>query len=404
MISPSLISVDEARDQITGGNAILAPETVSLKDALGRVLATPLIAQLDQPPFDGSAMDGYAVRFADCETLPVTLNVVGTSAAGDRFTGSLGKGDAVRIYTGAPVPEGADTVVMQENCDADSDQVTVREGVIQGRHIRQRGNDFAKDDERLAAGTILDHRSIALAAAMNLPELSVVKKPRIALIATGDELVLPGETPNPDQIISSNSFGLSAAVTSWGGEPVDLGIIPDDQGAVQDALARASQTADVIVTLGGASVGDRDLIAKEAAANAGDFALDFWKIAMKPGKPLIYGRWQGTPLLGLPGNPVSALVTARLFLKPLIAALMGASTADPTSLAITETALPENGPRQDYVRAKLVGERGGLPLLAPVPVQDSAQLSALADAWGLIIRPPYAPAIEAGEQVPALPL
>lgn len=393
----ALIPVDEAKARILTGARPLAREDVPLHQCAGRVLAADIRARRDQPPFPASAMDGYAVRFADVENAPARLRVIGTAPAGHSFRGSLKAGEAVRIFTGAPVPRGADTVVIQENTEAADGLVNVKVPAQRlGQHIRRRGLDFAKGQGLLRKGTLLGAREVGLAAAMNWPELPVTKRPRVAIFTTGDELVSPGRTLRADQIVSSNSFALSAFVRRYGGEAVDLGIIPDRINAISRAIRRASG-ADVLLTTGGASVGDHDLV--QAALKAEGIALDFWKIALRPGKPLMFARSGRRRILGLPGNPVSALVCARIFLKPLIFALLGLPPADETVRARLGAPLPANDLRQDYLRALVSRSADGVYVATPFPVQDSSMQRALTEAGGLIVRPPYAPEAREGDQV-----
>lgn len=393
----ALIPVDEAKARILTGARPLARENVLLHQCAGRVLAADIKARRDQPPFPASAMDGYAVRFADVENAPARLRVIGTAPAGHSFRGSLKAGEAVRIFTGAPVPRGADTVVIQENTEAADGLVNVKVPAQRlGQHIRRRGLDFAKGQGLLRKGTLLGAREVGLAAAMNWPELPVTKRPRVAIFTTGDELVSPGRTLRADQIVSSNSFALSAFVRRHGGEAVDLGIIPDRINAISRAIRRASG-ADVLLTTGGASVGDHDLV--QAALKAEGIALDFWKIALRPGKPLMFARSGRRRILGLPGNPVSALVCARIFLKPLIFALLGLPPADETVRARLGAPLPANDLRQDYLRALVSRSADGVYVATPFPVQDSSMQRALTEAGGLIVRPPYAPEAREGDQV-----
>ncbi len=396
-----MLTVDEARAKILAAlpapQSSHAPQTCSvpLKDANGRVLAKPLAAKRTQPPAAMSAMDGYAVCAADCATAPVTLPLVGESAAGKGYDGTLKSGQAVRIFTGATMPAGADAVVIQENADRDGDRVTINQAVKAGQHIRPKGQDFSAGDTPLAPGTRLTGFELALLAAMNHAEVPVMRRPRVGLLATGDELVLPGSAPGPDQIIASNAIGLAALIEDWDGTAIDLGIQPDDLTTITKAVERAHDL-DILVTIGGASVGDHDYV-QQALKDAG-VEIDFWKVAMKPGKPLMFGTRGQQIVLGLPGNPVSALVTARLFLKPLLAGFCGQSECHDDARALTlTTALRPNGPRQDYIRATIAGDQ-----VTPLAVQDSAQLSAIARADGLIIRPPQADAAEIGDHVPVL--
>jgi len=396
-MAASMLTVDEARTKILGGLPAPQSHAVALHDALHQILAAPLAAKRTQPPSAMSAMDGYAVRAADCAACPSTLKIIGESAAGKGFAGTVEQGQAVRIFTGATIPAGADAVVIQENTDRDGDQVTINQAPSVSANIRPAGQDFNEGDTPLAAGTYLTGFELALIAAMNHADVPVIKRPRIGLLATGNELVLPGQTPGPDQIIASNTIGLAGLITGWGGTAIDLGILPDDLTTITMAIERAHDL-DVLVTIGGASVGDHDYV-QQALKDAG-VEIDFWKVAMKPGKPLMLGRRNHQTVLGLPGNPVSALVTARLFLRPLINGLLGLSTDEgDEDVLVKELAadLKPNGPRQDYIRATINGDQ-----VTPLSVQDSAQLSALARADGLIIRPPHAPAASAGLGVPVM--
>ncbi|WP_421723664.1 gephyrin-like molybdotransferase Glp [Bauldia sp.] len=385
----SLLPVAEAIDRIVGDVDPLSAETVAIADAHDRVLAEPLVARRDQPPFPASAMDGYAVRASDA-TAGARLTVIGTAAAGDRFGGAVSPGEAVRIFTGAPVPPGADTILIQENAERlDENTVLVREPPEQGRHIRMAGLDFRADDGLLGAGSRLTPSQIALAAAMGYGALPVRRRPIVAIVATGDELVPPGAEPGPDQIVSSNSVGVAAIVRDAGGAPHDLGITADEPSALARSIAAAEAiSADILVTLGGASVGDHDLVQK-ALLDAG-MTLDFWRIAMRPGKPLMFGRLGDRRVLGLPGNPVSAMVCGLLFLKPLVGALLGRPRVDPTEAAVLGAPMPANQARQDYVRARFGETSDGRPLATPLPVQDSAMLTVLAEADCLIVREPHA--------------
>jgi molybdopterin molybdotransferase len=396
----ALMPVGEAKDRILNGAKTLPRESVPLHQCAGRVLAAEIKAKRDQPPFPASAMDGYAVRFADVQTVPAKLKVVGSAPAGHGFGGTVKAGQAVRIFTGAPVPKGADTVVIQENTEAAEGQVTATVAAQrEGQHIRRKGLDFARGEELLRRGTLLGAREIGLAAAMNWPALPVTRRPRVAIFTTGDELVSPGTTPRADQIVSSNSFALSAFVRRYGGEAVDLGIIPDNLKAISRAVRKASG-ADVLLTTGGASVGDHDLV--QAALKAEGIALDFWKIALRPGKPLMFARHRGQRILGLPGNPVSALVCSRIFLKPLLSALLGLPPADDVVKARLGSDLPANDQRQDYLRATVARGGDGSFEATPFKLQDSSMQRALTQAQGLIIRAPFAPAARAGDLVDLL--
>jgi molybdopterin molybdotransferase len=350
-----------------------------------------------------SAMDGYAVRAADVGMVPVRLRVIGAAPAGHPFDGSVGPGEAVRIFTGAPLPGGADTIVIQEDTERVGDEVVVRESSGPGRFVRRRGLDFAEGEVLLNAGRRLSPRDIALAAAMNHPDLPVRTLPKVAILATGDELVPPGDDPGPDRIIASNGFGIAGMVRRAGGEPVDLGIAPDNRQALADAVHRAIDTgADVFVTLGGASVGEHDIV--QDVLEAAGLTLDFWKIAMRPGKPLMFATQARRRALGLPGNPVSAIVCARIFLKPLLAALLGIEPAESGVQARLAEALPANDRRQDYLRARLDRAPDGTLTATAFPVQDSSMQRTLAMANGLIVRPPFDPAQGAGALVTVLPL
>jgi molybdopterin molybdotransferase len=395
-----MISVEEALAQIADAFSPLAAENVPLEQAAGCVLASDAVAKLTQPPADLSAMDGYAIRFADVPNVPTTLRVVGQAPAGGAYAGTLQPGEAVRIFTGGPVPAGADTIVIQENTKSDNGVVTIVEPPQEGRHIRKAGLDFKAGVSRLPAGTILSPRHVALLAGMNLPEITVFKRPRIGLLATGNELVLPGQTPGPNQIVASSGYGLAAMIQHWGGEPVALGIVRDDKVAIVKALQDARH-CDLLVTLGGASVGDHDLV--QAALKDAGGTLDFWKIAMRPGKPLMFGRIGRLPLLGLPGNPVSALVCALLFLRAAVLKMTGRSDiALPLTSAKAGEPLPGNDQRQDYLRASVTRQSDGTLNVTAFKVQDSSMVSLLAQSNALIIRRPHAPAVAIGDPLDIL--
>ena len=390
----SLLPVAEATERLLAGVAPLPAESLPIAEAFGRVLASDLKALRDQPPFAASAMDGYAVRASET-TVGATLKVVGMSRAGERYSGTLNPGEAVRIFTGAPIPDGADAVLIQENADRDGDTIRVRESVAAKRNVRPAGLDFKSGDVGLNAGRLLDPHAISLAASMGHATLPVRRKPRVAILANGDELVPPGVTPGPDQIVSSNGIGLAALVREIGGEAVDLGIAPDDRAAIASHVDRASGS-DILVVTGGASVGEHDLV-QEALTSRG-MTLDFWKIAMRPGKPLMVGKLQNMRVLGLPGNPVSTFVCAELFLRPLIRAMLGLSPSLKIVTVKLGAPMPANDSREDYVRARLSG--GGAERIAtPFPLQDSSMLGTLAAADALIIRAIGAPAAAAGESV-----
>ncbi len=395
-----MISVDEAVARVTAAFRPVDAEVVSLAEAAGRVLAQDVRARMNQPPAPVSAMDGYAVRAADAARVPASLNVIGTSPAGHPFEGRVGQGEAVRIFTGGVVPDGADAIVIQEDTEASGNTVTIKEAAQEGRHIRAAGLDFREADVLARAGRRLTARDLSLIAAGDTPTLSVRRRPVIALAATGDELTPPGAPKRPGAIVASSGYGLMPLIRKWGGTVLDLGIVPDKPEAIAALPARAAG-ADLLVTLGGASVGEHDLI--QAALGPEGFVLDFWKIAMRPGKPLIFGRLGTLPLMGLPGNPVSTLVCALLYLKPAIAALLGTDTRTPLAAARLATELRANDTRQDYIRARLE-RRDGEAWVTPMPIQDSSMLSALARADALIVRGPHAPAAAAGTRVEILPL
>jgi molybdopterin molybdotransferase len=392
-----MLSVEEARSRIL---ALVAPtgiETVPLARAAGRVLAEPVTARRTQPPFAASAMDGFAVRATDAVD-GARFRVIGQSQAGQRFAGRLGPGEAVRIFTGAPVPDGADLVVIQEDVTRDGDRITLGPGRDAGSNIRAAGSDFAAGSI-LGAPRRLGFRDIALLAAMNVAEIPVRCRPGVALIATGDELAWPGDTPGPDQITSSNNIALKAMLDAAGAKAHLLPIARDTPESLASVLDLADGS-DLIVTLGGASVGDHDLV--QAVALARGMDLSFHKIAMRPGKPLLAGRFGTTPLVGLPGNPVSALVCAILFLRPAIDALLGLpATEPPRRQARLAGPLPANGPRAHYMRASVAhgGTGPGSDTITVADRQDSALLSVLQWANALAVRPPHAPAAAAGDLI-----
>lgn len=397
----ALLSVEEALVRVTDRLGPLPAEHVCLKEADGRVLADAVQAHLTQPPFNASAMDGYAVRGADLARLPATFTLAGEAAAGAAFGGSVRPGEAVRIFTGAPVPDGADTVVVQENTEVSDRAVTIREGEP-GRHIRPFGQDFQKGEILLGAGTRLGPRALMLAAAGNNAHLSVRRKPVVAILATGDELVPPGFEPSAAQVISSIPCGLSALVRQAGAEPLTLGIAEDTPDSLA-SLIRSGREADILVTIGGASVGGRDLV-RQVLADEG-LELDFWKIAMRPGKPMLYGRMGEQRVLGLPGNPISAMVCAMVFLRPMIAGLLGMRDSGASlQRAVLAEPLEANGPRQHYMRALSHRGEDGERLVSLLPSQDSALMAAFAKADCLIVRPPYAPAVKPGAVVRVMPL
>ena len=376
----------------------LPAETVPLARAAGRTLAHDLAATRTQPPFPASAMDGYAAIAADIASVPAKLKLIGASAAGHGFAGKIARGETVRIFTGAPVPQGADVVAIQEDTEVDGDIITVLQSDPAGRNIRKAGLDFATGEVLLHKGRRLGPCELALAAAMNHGVLDVTRKPRVALLATGDELVQPGQNPGPDQIVASNTFAVWAYAEAAGAEVIDLGIAADNFAALEAAINAARDAkADVLVTLGGASVGDHDLV--QTALTREGMELGFWKIAMRPGKPLMHGRIGDMRILGLPGNPVSAIVCGVLFLVPLIRALSGDPDAgrDRSEAAILGCDLKANDQRQDYLRATLAPGGDGLPVASPFGRQDSSMLRVLAQSECLVIRDAHAGEAKKGD-------
>ena len=391
-----MISVEEARNRILAAMHATPAEVVALAEAWNRVTAAPVTARLTQPPADVSAMDGYALRAAD-GTLGAELRVIGDAPAGHPFTGTVGRGEAVRLFTGSLVPQGADAILLQEDATRDGQNVRVNEAAVQGRHIRRAGQDFAQGDVVVPTGRRITARDVGLAAAANHPWLTVHRRPRAALLATGDEIAMPGEPIPPGGIVSSNSHALAALVRAAGGDPMVLPIARDDRAAIA-AVADAVAGADLLVTTGGASVGDHDLVI--AALQERGLELDFWQIAMRPGKPLLFGRLGATPVIGLPGNPVSAMVCAILFVLPALAKLSGLPGAPPAvSSAVLGAPLKQNDHRADHLRATIVADSQGRLVATPFPVQDSAMLRRLALADALILRAPHAPPLEKGATV-----
>lgn len=406
---PPLMPVAEARQRIIADLPLMPSEDIGLLDGLGRVLAGDLIARRTQPPMAMSAMDGYAVRSADTTQLPVTLTRVGKAPAGGHYPGILGAGQAVRIFTGGPVPEGADAVIIQEDVDASSEadgaDIVIKQPGQKGQYIRPAGLDFSAGSVGLPAGRRLTARDIGLAAAMDHPWLTVRRKPRIAILASGDEIVRPGEPIGANQIVSSNSFALAATITAMGGEPVVIGIAPDDSDGLRSA-ADAARGCDMLVTTGGASVGQHDLIQTALSDHADDqyrLQVGFWRIAMRPGKPLIFGRLGQMPMLGLPGNPVSTLVCAQIFLRPAIERMLGiAASDDDYDLAILGRALPANDQREDYLRCQLQRDEHGNLVAWPFERQDSSMLSLMSSADCLLVRQPFDQARALGDSVQIL--
>ena len=390
-----LMPVSEARVAVLAGASGLPEETVELDRAFGRVLARDVTARLTQPPEPMSAMDGYAVRAADAK-LGASLKVIGEVAAGRPFGRTVGAGEAVRIFTGGVIPDGADAVVIQEDTTRDGENVTVNEAAGIGRNIRVAGLDFRKGDVFLRKGHVLSDRDLALAAAMNHPTLAVHRKPKVALLATGDELVMPGTEPGAGQVVYSSGYALRSLAAREGADVVDLGIARDTMEATTRPI-RAAMAAgvDILATTGGASVGDHDLVKRALEAEGVEIA--FWRIAMRPGKPMMHGRRGTLRVLGLPGNPVSSYVCATLFLVPLIRALSGRADIEARPLkAVLGRDLPANDQREDYLRATLDEREDAPPVATPVRLQDSSLQANLAISQALIIRPSHAPASPAG--------
>ena len=391
-----MLTVANARAKIIKAMERTASIEVSVSEVFGRVLAEELKSRRTQPPFDVSAMDGYAVRARDISSVPATLKVVGTAHAGGSYSEILNSGEAVRIFTGAPVPIDADTIVIQEDTTVAGDKVTVNE-IEPERHIRAAGLDFSEGDILFKPGHLVTARDAGLIAAMNIPWVMVRQRPRIGILSTGDEIVMPGDPLGPNQIVSANSTGLAAAVRAFGGDPVLLGIAPDNRNALS-RIAEGAKGIDLLVTTGGASVGDHDLI-QEVLGGIG-LDVEFWKIAMRPGKPLIFGNFNGTPLLGLPGNPVSTMVCALIFLKPAIEAQLGLQTSDCALEAVKVTeSLRKNGKREDYIRGRLEKSKNGVMQVTPFPIQDSSMMVSLARSDCFIVRKPLASGISAGTSV-----
>jgi molybdopterin molybdotransferase len=391
----ALLPVAEALARVLDGAAPLPAEQVAVTEAHGRVLAADLAALRTQPPDAVSAMDGYAVRAQDVAKAPASLQVIGEVAAGRPFEGTVGAGTAVRIFTGGVLPAGADTIVIQENTDRDGARLIVTTSSTIGRHVRARGLDFQEGDVLLPAGRRLRDRDVALAAAMNHAIVPVRRVPRVALLATGDELVAPGSSLGPGQIVYSNGFALAALARAEGAGVIDLGIVPDRVDATVAAIDAATRArADILVTTGGASVGEYDLVQQSLAARG--MALSFWKVAMRPGRPMMHGVLGAMRVLGLPGNPVSAYVCGYLFLVPLIRRLLGRPQVEvPTDTAVLGRDLPENDERADYLRSSLTQTAKGL-VATPFDIQDSSMLALLAKADCLVIREPFAPPAPAG--------
>jgi molybdopterin molybdotransferase len=400
-----MISVEEAQQRITAAFAPIDTEIMDLAHLAGRVLAEDAVARTQHPPLPVSAMDGYAVRAADAGA----RRLIGSAPAGHPFQGKVGPGESVRIFTGGVVPEGADAIVAQEDAGAQNGTVSFKPENCHPNYVRAAGLDFKIGAVLVPMGKRLNGRDCALLAAGDITEAKVRRRPRVAIASIGDELSRPGEPRPPGGIAASTGYGLSAMVTTWGGAPCDFGILPDTQAEIATV---ADADADMIVTLGGASVGDHDLVQK--ALGTRDFSLDFWKVAMRPGKPMVFGRLGSTPILGMPGNPVSALVCAILFLRPAIDAMLGVrygTCSVPARLkcgctsmvARLKRPLPANDSRQSYLRARLSQHEGEI-WVDTFDLQDSSMLSTFAQADALVIRMPHAPASEAGDRVSVIPL
>ncbi len=400
----TLMPVAEALARVLAHAEPLPPIRVPLTDAYGRVLTADVEALRTQPPADVSAMDGYAVRAIDLRNIPARLKVVGEVAAGHPFPGVVGAGQTARIFTGGLMPAGADTVVIQENASREGDTIIVEAAADKGRHVRRKGLDFAHGTKLLHRGRRLSGRDLALAAAMNHPDLPVHRRPRLAVLATGDELVVPGSSPGPGEIVYSNGYATMALASAEGCEVLDFGLVPDQLEATVAAVRQArSAGVDILVTSGGASVGDYDLI-REALAAEG-LALSFWKVALRPGRPMLHGRFDCMHVLGLPGNPVSSYVCAVLFLIPLIRRLAGRTDLEPMlEPATLGCDLPQNDERADYLRARLATDAAGTLVATPATVQDSSMLAPLAFADCLLVREPHAPAAAKGSRCTILRL
>jgi molybdopterin molybdotransferase len=392
-----VISVEEALRQVLAHAVPLPAERVPLAEADGRVLAEDLKALRTQPPADLSAMDGYAVRASDVSEAPVRLRVIGEVAAGRPFTKSVGPGEAARIFTGGVVPNGADTIVIQEQTRRDGEIVEIQKPSTKGRNVRPQGLDFRAGEIAFSKGHYLRARDLQLAAGMNHPLLPVHRKPKVVLFATGDELVPPGTEPGPGQIVYSNGFALAALAREEGAEVIELGVVGDRLDETIAAVRKARELqADILVTTGGASVGEYDLVQKAFAAEG--MELSFWKIAMRPGRPLMHGRLGAMQVLGLPGNPVSSYVCSFLFLVPLIRRMSGRSDLSaPVESAVLGCELAANDERADYMRATLKQSADG-PIATPFRLQDSSMMLPLSQADCLVIREPYEPAAMAGSR------
>lgn len=391
-----MLSIEEALANIRNAISPVPTEEIFVADALGRVLAEDIVATVSHPPRNVSSMDGYAVRAADIGSLPVTLTQIGEAAAGHTFEGIVGAGQCTRIFTGGGLPQGADTVVIQEDTDADGDRITIREAGPEGDWVRPEGLDFAASKTLLPAGHMMTARDVGLASAAGATWIRVRRKPRIAVLSTGDEVVMPGAPRRADQIVSSNTVALLAYAQVMGAEAISLGIAEDKPESLKARLADA-QGFDMLVTSGGASVGDHDLV--QSAFGEEGLDLGFYKIAMRPGKPLIFGHIGKTVLLGLPGNPVSTGVTAAIFVRAAVEEMLGLAPKPLYEAAILGADLPKNGKRLDFMRASLTPSETEMPTATPFDRQDSSMLAAFAHADCLIMREIGAPPAKAGETV-----
>ncbi|MEM7462302.1 MAG: gephyrin-like molybdotransferase Glp [Pseudomonadota bacterium] len=406
MMRKDLVPAAEARAILLEGAGPLGQENIHILEAAGRVLSEDIVSRRTQPPFPASAMDGYAVRTEDVSDVPTVLDVIGISAAGHPYKGTVAKGEAVRIFTGGAVPEGADTIVIQEDTKADEGTVEILETAKSNQHIRKAGLDFKEGERLLFAGDLLDPQRLALAASMNCPLVSVYRKPLVGILATGDELVPPGSELSDGQIIASNTFGLSAMIADAGADMLNMEIARDNRRTLIDKFEEAiAAGADLIVTTGGASVGDHDLVFPVLSEMGAEF--HFSKIAMKPGKPFLSGfimrESRKIRLLGLAGNPVSSIVAGYMFVRPLVNALAGrqASLVSPVA-CILGCDIPPNGPREDYQRASAERSADGQIVVTPLDVQDSSMLAALVRSDALLVRLPEAPAAKTGDPAMAV--
>jgi molybdopterin molybdotransferase len=401
-----MISVEEAQQRIAAAFSPIDTETEDLTHLWGRVVAEDIVAHTDQPPFPVSAMDGYAVRLGDGDA---PRRVIGAAPAGHPFAGEIKPGEAIRIFTGGVIPQGADAIVIQEEVDREGDNIFFNASALHPDYIRTAGLDFKAGDVLAPAGKRINARDMALLAAGDITQAKVRRRPRVAIASIGDELSRPGEPRRPGGIAASSGYGISAMITAWGGAPCDFGVLADN---AQEIATVADADAEIVVTLGGVSVGDHDLVQK--ALGTADFDLSFWKVAMRPGKPLLFGRLGKTPLLGMPGNPVSTLVCALLFLRPAIDAMLGTATNTcslpqqlkcgcRTTVARLNRALPANDFRQGYLRTRLI-QRDGETWADPFDTQDSSVLSVLAQADALIVRRPNAEAAKPGDRIEIIAL